>query len=452
MMGIIDHVLHNKKKMRIYITLAILVLPFVKVECQELNYYPEIEKLCPDFTIARIEKYKVNQVSRNDLKGRYVIFDFWSTGCVPCVKSLPEVNLMQEKFRSKLDFILVGLEEKDRDISKFYKKYEDKYHLNLAVTYDSTLFKRFVPASVPHLIWVNKEGIVKAITLPTDLTDANIERFLNDKNFEFSDVSYSGQKKTNSKIDVSKPLLINGNGGNDTSYLFRSLLSKWKPGLGDGSYLDIKSSIDTYNQGMYQTTKASLANLYTLAYFGTLDYKQHGFYPIPILNCQDTSLFNEDYLKKENQCFNYSVEVPRDRANLDLIMSTMKNDLKSYFHHDVKIIEKEMPCLSLVVTDQSKIKKISMNILRDKRKWNVESKQNVIVDCPWDDLARQLARYLPFPHLAYNDTGLIGTISMMIKGDIDDLDNIRKELNKKGLDLKLSTRKYKVLLISDLTN
>jgi thiol-disulfide isomerase/thioredoxin len=40
-------------------------------------------------------------VRSEDLRGRYVLLDFWATWCPPCVLEIPELNAVYERFRNR---------------------------------------------------------------------------------------------------------------------------------------------------------------------------------------------------------------------------------------------------------------------------------------------------------------------------------------------------------------
>ncbi|MEO6335069.1 MAG: TlpA disulfide reductase family protein [Pyrinomonadaceae bacterium] len=49
----------------------------------------------PDFSIALLTG---QVISANGLKGKHYVLDFWASWCVPCVRSLPQIELIKEEF------------------------------------------------------------------------------------------------------------------------------------------------------------------------------------------------------------------------------------------------------------------------------------------------------------------------------------------------------------------
>lgn len=82
--------------------------PFIKELEGELA---NMKKVCPgepapDFTTTDVNG---NKVSFSDMKGKYIILDFWATWCVPCRRSFPHVKALYNKYKDKgLDVFCVA--------------------------------------------------------------------------------------------------------------------------------------------------------------------------------------------------------------------------------------------------------------------------------------------------------------------------------------------------------
>lgn len=62
--------------------------------------------LAPGFTVQDIDG---NELSLPDLTGKYVLLDFWSTGCGPCIKDTPLLKAVHERFAD--DLIIIGISD-----------------------------------------------------------------------------------------------------------------------------------------------------------------------------------------------------------------------------------------------------------------------------------------------------------------------------------------------------
>jgi peroxiredoxin len=102
-----------------------------------LSSYPNIEKvtglepvsegLLPIGTIApdwTLPSPSLGKITLSDLKGKVVLLDFWGTWCVPCIRSMPEIQAIHDHFKGELvEIIGVSVEmEKAADPVAFIKK------------------------------------------------------------------------------------------------------------------------------------------------------------------------------------------------------------------------------------------------------------------------------------------------------------------------------------------
>lgn len=417
-----------------------------KVNGQQKNY-PEIGKPIPGFILKGEKSEKGIGITNETLKGKHYILDFWSTGCLSCIASFPKMDSLQSQYSENLKIFLVGLEEKKRNVSAFYKVYQKRFNLEISSVFDSITFEKFVPHGVPHIIWVNDQGIVAAITGSTEVNDGNIEKFLKNRDFPFFDVSYKANLKEGQRFDKNKPLLINGNGGNDTSYLSRSVFSEWKHGNGVASWPAVYP-YDAINKCRYQVIGAPIEILYILAYFGAAkEFKDT--YIDPQFSREALNEIKKRFGPERR--FNYSLELPHEVANKKNIMNNMQNDLSSLFGLEAEITNKQMPCYNLIITDSAKFSKIIVNPGKIENSWAIEKKKQSIRNMPLNQLIYLLKSKILEPKrmITYNETGKNACVSFEMTGiDINDLSSIRIGLNKVGLDLAPNTKLMRVIEIT----
>ncbi|WP_051590596.1 TlpA family protein disulfide reductase [Flavobacterium daejeonense] len=79
----------------------------------------EKEKIFPSVTV---ESLKSDNVSIKDFIGKYVVINWWATTCAPCIREMPGLNSLVEKYKSNPDVIFLAI--------AFDKKEEVKYFLN----------------------------------------------------------------------------------------------------------------------------------------------------------------------------------------------------------------------------------------------------------------------------------------------------------------------------------
>ncbi len=59
-----------------------------------------------------------------ELKGKFVLIDFWATWCGPCKKAIPELNAFQKEFEKDLIVIGISDETKEKVLTQINPKIE----------------------------------------------------------------------------------------------------------------------------------------------------------------------------------------------------------------------------------------------------------------------------------------------------------------------------------------
>ena len=113
----------------------------------------------PDFTLETPDGTKL---SLSDLRGKYVILDFWASWCVPCRKSHPHLIQINQKYKGE-NFVFLGIasDRKDEVIKKAAQ--EDKIdwpQMNIYEKRDQQkqLNEMYDISAIPTKILIDPEG------------------------------------------------------------------------------------------------------------------------------------------------------------------------------------------------------------------------------------------------------------------------------------------------------
>lgn len=74
--------------------------------------YPQQQELVKAFD-GELTDLDGNSHSLAELKGKYILLDFWASGCGPCITALPELALVAEMYKEKLCVVSVNIEPVD---------------------------------------------------------------------------------------------------------------------------------------------------------------------------------------------------------------------------------------------------------------------------------------------------------------------------------------------------
>ena len=104
-----------------------------------------------------------------DQRGKVVVMDFWATWCGPCVATMPEMKKIYEKYKSREDFVMVGvsLDTEKEKLVKFCEENEISWPQIFEVDrgWDNRVGRAFEVNAIPSVWVIDKEGNVVGIDL-----------------------------------------------------------------------------------------------------------------------------------------------------------------------------------------------------------------------------------------------------------------------------------------------
>jgi thiol-disulfide isomerase/thioredoxin len=102
------------------------------------------------------------KASLDSAKGKVVMLDFWATWCPPCVRGLPVVSGIAEKYKDKgLVFYAVNEQEDEETIKAFLEKKSLK--IPVALDKDGSLGNRYLVTGIPQTVLIGKDGTVQVV-------------------------------------------------------------------------------------------------------------------------------------------------------------------------------------------------------------------------------------------------------------------------------------------------
>lgn len=412
--------------------------------------YPVVGQPIPTFRLTDVHYYPKEYFDPKEAQGKWLILDFWTLGCTGCVQSFPKLNQLQAAFKDQIQFLLIGINDKkyNKNIEQAFETYKKRLGLNLAIAYDSVLKGQFGVQAVPHVVIVDPEGKVYAVTSSISLTQDNLQALINHKKpvlwpLEVAPGALPTPRRNWKYEIISKKEIPD-------DLLYRSVLSvnKGEPFMGT-ELID-----QTVSEGFFQTTR-DLAGLYKFAWFGKPVWADHDgdtlyyrhYWKEPVLEVRDSSLFQHDY-NTNTGFYNYSLVVPRQKATKEYLMKLMQSDLEKSFGFTAAIETRLMPYWKLTATETAK-KRLKSNNNGEKE---IELGPAVIhgKGLPVELLLHQIRRYYTAHIPVIDETGITGGIDIDLKAAFIDIEDVRKALLEHGLLLEKGIRPMNVLVVRDM--
>ncbi|WP_312338577.1 TlpA disulfide reductase family protein [Sphingobacterium sp.] len=138
-----------------------------------------------------------------DLKGKLILLDFWATWCPSCIEGFPHLEDVLAINKDEIAVLLVNstqTKDTQKRVQDLKKKYKTAYGFQTSLPYlfGDTIFQQLFPHNaVPHVVWINKDGILVANTYANALSKENITAVLHTGNADFH------QKKMRANKEVA---------------------------------------------------------------------------------------------------------------------------------------------------------------------------------------------------------------------------------------------------------
>ncbi|HUC82977.1 MAG TPA: TlpA disulfide reductase family protein [Flavisolibacter sp.] len=412
-----------------------------KAICQTLKVGDKL----PEVVLKNVVHYASTDLSTKDLRGKYVILEFWSSHCVVCIKGFPKLVELQQMFKDKLQIVAVSPNAKEQ-VQKILEKVKVAKNIIPFVSEDSLLRKLIPKNYVPWVVWVDSGGIIRHQTDGEWLTKDNIAAFVSGNAPQIVQNEYIPHPKK------AIPLIAEADG-------------KWLDKIDYYSYLahcikgksihhwDISDSVKGRRITRNCLSVADLlkeafseGNRNRFAYKNQLKLQLQNSYPFVNPAERDTA-WNNKY------SFSYEIAVPPNRS--DQVYKMMQEDLQRMFNLRAEVRVEKITCLVLTRKD-------STDRLRTK---GGRADHNLFVEQPvktrflrnvsFEEFVAKLRQvYHPFAIITpfINATGYTGKVDIEISENLLNPVNrqaLKTRLHELGLDLVEQLWETEVLIITD---
>ncbi|MEN5195304.1 TlpA family protein disulfide reductase [Sphingobacterium faecium] len=280
---------------------------------------------------------KKKTIKFSDLKGKLIILDFWATWCPSCIEGFPHMQEVKNMRKDNIEVLLVNsIQTKDTHnrVSEVIKRYIDKYdyQTDLPYIFGDTLFQKLFPHStLPHVVWINKEGMLVANTYPNALTTENINAVLSNGNVNLHQKEL---RRDSEKSKLTDHWLIKGCYGGS---LFKTYEEGQSPSYGKYSFNEDHTS--------FQIVNLSFPVLLAMAFDKELKgipWRHWVFGP-------EAGFYNKQEILATGykNIFSYEMLV-KGHVSKATVKQSFKEDFKQFFGIDISVAEKPIDVWKIV--------------------------------------------------------------------------------------------------------
>ena len=116
----------------------------------------------------------------DELKGKVILIDFWATWCGPCIKKLPEINRLQEKYQDH-GFVVMGVHSSQGSDSAAKFLAEHPVNFPIVLDDDGEIERQFAVSQYPTYFLVGRDGKLKTGFQSAPPTESQIEAELDNE-------------------------------------------------------------------------------------------------------------------------------------------------------------------------------------------------------------------------------------------------------------------------------
>lgn len=422
-------------KMKFLYKICLLLLLSAIGIAKGQNKVIKIGDTVPELYFDKIINFHEQKATLSNFKGKAVILDFWATWCKPCIGAFPKNDSLQKMFADKLQFMLVSNEDPST-IENLYRRLKSTYNISLPSASDtsgkiSTLFNVRV---IPHYVWINANGIVKAITGSHELNVKNVNNFINGKPLDL----ITKIDTPRLLLDYTKPLFLDSNLANASKIKTYSMLTGDVQGA---LSLTSMPKIGLFKDRRIMGTRISVGTLLGLVYGKEAGYKT---FPYKKMRFMD----NGQIIPRPTTLYCYDLIIPEpDSVKL---IQTAKEDLFQKFNYRAFFQKHPAKCLVLSQLKSSNLKPSkSKDTVMEFNQFYMNMKNQSIKTIVLllgsiqgkNDIIEVL-----------DETNFKNNIDIELKGNLLNISELNTGLRKYGLVAKIENREVDFIIASTNDN
>jgi len=211
------------KKTKNYVLIILVMLFTGFCQAQEPIKELQIGGKLPDMVLGKLIGARNKKIKLVELyKKGGLIIDFWATWCSPCIKELSVADTLANRY-GNLSVLAVSHDDSLKT-EHFLNSHREISKSHLIITCDDKLLSQyFKHKTIPHMIWVGKDGVIKLIAGEEVFNERNVKNFL-DEGLVTGHI-----KKDDVKFNWSKPYHVE-----DSVIEYRSIITHFNDSISGG--------------------------------------------------------------------------------------------------------------------------------------------------------------------------------------------------------------------------
>ena len=121
---------------------------------------PEVVNVGDQMVDGDLYDVKGNLHHLSEFKGKYILLDFWSQGCGPCLQSLPEMEEVAKLYKDQMEVVSICSDPKESWLDFIERKGLTGNQWNELAKGATGLAAVYQVTGIPHYVMISQEGVI----------------------------------------------------------------------------------------------------------------------------------------------------------------------------------------------------------------------------------------------------------------------------------------------------
>lgn len=120
-------------------------------------------QLAPDFTLPGV-RASDSPVQLSKLQGKVVYVDFWASWCLPCLRSLPQINGLYEQYRDQgFEVVAITIDDPVEDATGFLDDLEVPLAYSVVLDATADVMDQYRVVGMPTSFLIDRDGVIRKV-------------------------------------------------------------------------------------------------------------------------------------------------------------------------------------------------------------------------------------------------------------------------------------------------
>lgn len=117
----------------------------------------------PDFTLPGVRDSD-STVQLSELQGKVVYVDFWASWCLPCLRSLPQINGLYQQYRDQgFEVVAITIDDPVEDATEFLDDLDVPLAYSVVLDATADVMDQYRVVGMPTSFLIDRNGVIRKV-------------------------------------------------------------------------------------------------------------------------------------------------------------------------------------------------------------------------------------------------------------------------------------------------